>query len=73
MGLFDSLQNIVGGVSDIAQNTLGDAVGGITDIPVVQDLQEQATAITDTAAESVTSVTEQGQNTIEDITSTFEL
>ena len=68
MGLFDSIQNLIGGASDAVQGSLGDAVGGITDNPIVQDLQDQATTITDGATDAVTSVTEQGQTAIEDIT-----
>jgi hypothetical protein len=68
MGLFDSIQNIIGGAADSAQGSIGDAVGGIADNQIVQDLQDQATTITDGATEAVTSVTEQGQTVVEDIT-----
>ena len=68
MGLFDSIQNLIGGVADSAQGSIGDVVGGITENSVVQDLQEQATTVTDGATEAVTSVTEQGQTAVEDIT-----
>ena len=68
MGLFDSIQNLIGGASDLAQGSIGDAVGGITDNPVVQDLQDQATTLTEGATDAVTSVTEQGQTAVEDIT-----
>ena len=68
MGLFDSLQNLIGGVTDAVQGSVGDVVGGITDNQVVQDLQDQASTVTDGASEAVTSATEQGQTVAEDIT-----
>ncbi len=68
MGLFDEIQNIIGGATESAQGSIEDAVGGIADNQVVQDLQDQATTITDGASETVTSVTEQGQTVVEDIT-----
>ncbi len=73
MGLFDSFQNLFGGASDLAQGAIGDVVGGITDNPIVQDLQDQAATLTDGAADAVTSVTEQGQTAIEDITQNLSL
>ncbi len=73
MGLFDSIQNLIGGASDAVQGSLGDAVGGITDNPIVQDLQDQATTITDGATDAVTSATEQGQAAVEDITNNLGL
>lgn len=69
MGIFDSIQNLIGGASDLAQGSIGDVVGGITDNPIAQDLQDQATTLTDGATEAVTSVTEQGQTAVEDTTS----
>lgn len=68
MGLFDSIQNLIGGASDLAQGSIGDVVGGITDNPVVQNLQDHATTLTEGATDAVTSVTEQGQTAVEDIT-----
>ena len=68
MSIFDSLHNLFGGVVDAAQGSIGDAVGGITDNQVVQDLQEQASTLTDGASEAVTNVTEQGKTAIDDIT-----
>lgn len=53
MGLFDSLQDIV---------------GGLTENSAIQDLKDQATGVTDGATDAVNSVTEQGQSAIEDIT-----
>jgi hypothetical protein len=73
MGLFDSIQNLIGGASDLAQGSIGDVVSGITDNPVVQDLQDQATTLTDGATEATTSVTEQGQTAVEDITNNLGL
>lgn len=69
MGIFDSIQNLLGGASDLAQGSIGDVVGGITDNSIVQDLQDQASTLTDGATEAATSVTEQGQAAVEDITS----
>ena len=68
MGLFDAIQNIVGGVTDSVQGSVGDAVGGLTDNQVVQDLQDQASTFTGGATETVTSVTEQSQTIVDDIT-----
>lgn len=69
MGLFDSIQNLIGG----ATGSIGDAVGGITDNPVVQDIQDQAQTLTDGASDAATSVTEQGQTAIEDVTNNLGL
>ncbi len=68
MGLFDALQNLIGGASDLTQGSLGDIVGGITENQALQDIQEQVTSVTDGATESANSVTEQGQTVVDDIT-----
>jgi phage-related protein len=75
MGLFDAIQNILGGASDAVQGPVGDIVGGLADIPGVQEIQDLVggatdtiTSVTDGATEAVSSVTEQGQTIIEDIT-----
>ena len=64
MGLFDSIQNLIGGATDAAQGSVGDIVGGLGEIPGVQEIQDVAGG----ATEAVTSVTEQGQTAVEDIT-----
>jgi len=76
MGLFDSIQNLIGSVTDAAAGSVGDAVGGLGEIPGVQEIQdiaggatEAVTSATEGATEAVTSVTEQGQTAVEDITS----
>ena len=68
MGLLDSLHNVLGGASDLAAGAIGDITQGATDSPIVQDLQDQATILTDGANQAITSVTEQGQAALEDIT-----
>lgn len=68
MRLFDSIQNLIGGVTDAAAGSVGDVVGGIAENPIIQDLQDQATTFTDGATDAVTSVTGQGQTVVEDIT-----
>ena len=68
MSIFESLQNLLGGVVDSAQGSVGDVVGGIADNSVVQDLQDQASTVTDGASEAASSVTEQGQTAVDDIT-----
>ena len=68
MGLFDSFQNLISGATDLAKGSIGDVVGGVADNPVVQDLQDQATTVTDGATDAVTSVTDQGHNVVGDIT-----
>ena len=80
MGLFDSIQNLLGGATDLAQGSIGDALGGLGEIPGVQDLQdiagsatEAVTSVTDSAAEAITSVTQQGQTTVEDVTNNLGL
>lgn len=67
MGIFDSFQNLINGAGDLAQGSVGDIIGGVVDNPL-QDLQDQATSLTEGASEAVNSVTEQGQATIEGIT-----
>ncbi len=73
MGLFDSFQKIIGGASDLAQGAIGDVVGGVTDNPIVQDLQEKTTTFTESATDVVGSVTEQGHTAVEDITNNLGL
>ena len=68
MSIFDSLQNLLGGVVDAAQGSVGDIVGGVADPQILQDLQDHAATITDGASEAVASATEQGQTTLDDIT-----
>ena len=65
MGLFDIIQNFIGGVSDVVQGSIGEALGGLGEIPGAQEIQD----VTGGATEAVTSVTEQGQTAVEDITS----
>ena len=64
MSIIDTIKNLISG----ATGSVGDAVGGLADIPGLQDLQDQATTLTDGATEAATSVTEQGQTAVEDIT-----
>lgn len=68
MGLFDTIQNIIGDVTGGLQGPVDDIVGGITENPVVQDVQEHVTTATDGAAEAVTPIVEQGQTIVDDIT-----
>lgn len=80
MGLFDSIQNFIGGAADAAQGSIGDVVGGLTEMTGVQDVQEllggaseTVTSATEGATEALTNVTEQAQGVIEDITNGFGL
>jgi hypothetical protein len=80
MGLFDSIQNLIGGASDLAQGSIGDALGALGEIPGVQEIQDVAggateavTSATDGVTEAITSVTEQGQTAVEDIAGKFGL
>lgn len=80
MGLFDSIQNLIGGATDAAQGSIGDIVGGLGEVPGVQELQhlagsatEAATSATENVAETLSSVTEHGQTTVEDITNNLGL
>ena len=69
MGLFDSIQDLIGG----ATSSASDVVGGLTDNQTVQDLQDQATNISDGATETVNSATEQGQTFVDDVTNNLGL
>ena len=80
MGLFDSIQNLIGGVTDAAAGSFGDVVGNLGEIPGAQEIQdiagsatEAVTSVTDSAAEAITSVTEQGQTAVEDVTNNLGL
>lgn len=80
MGLFDSIQNLIGGAADSLQGSVGDVFGGLGEIPGVQEIQniaggatEAVTSATDGVSEAATSVTEQGQTAIEDITNNLGL
>ena len=52
MGLFDSLQDIV---------------SGLTEAPIIHDVQEQVTNLTEGATDAVSGIAEQGQSAIDDI------
>jgi hypothetical protein len=69
MGIFDAIQNFISGAS----GSIGDAVGGLADVPVLQDIQDQTSTLTDGATDTVTSVTEQAQTAVEDITTNLGL
>lgn len=80
MGLFDSLQNLISGVTDAAQGSIGEVIGGLGEIPGVQEIQdiaggatEAVTSATDGVAETVTSATEQVQTAVEDLTNSLGL
>lgn len=53
MGLFDSLQQII---------------SEVTDGSIAQNIEEKITGVTDGASETVTTVTEEGQTIIDDLT-----
>lgn len=73
MGLFDSIKNLIGGVSDAATGAAGDALGGLADNQIVQDIQDQAANITDLGVDVATSATESGQAVVDDVTSNLGL
>lgn len=71
MGLFDFVQNILGG----ANGSISDVVGGLADIPGLDGIQEQVTGVTDTvtsvtegATDAIAPVVETGQTAVEDVT-----
>lgn len=68
MSIFDSLQNLLGGAVDSVQGSIGDVAGGITDNPIVQDVQDQVSSIADGAPEAVNTATDLGQTAIDDTT-----
>jgi hypothetical protein len=63
MGLIDSIKDLISGASDLNQDSIGDAVSSMGDIPGVHEIQDAAGSATDTVA----SVTEQGKTVIDDI------
>ena len=67
MGLFNSIQDLIGGVSDAAAETASNAFNGLTEPQVIQDLQENATNISDTVTGEIQSMTEGGQTTIDQV------
>ena len=72
MGIFDALQNLVGGATDAVQGPIQDALGGIADVPALQDVQDIAASATDAVAgatDAVAPVVKQAQTTLEDFTS----
>lgn len=58
MSIFDSLQDLFGGITDTAQGTIGDTLGGIVDNPIVQDAQEHVATVTDGAQTAIDDVTQ---------------
>ena len=73
MGLFDAIQDIIGGVTDSAQQSAQDITGSLGDNQIVQDLQDNATGAFEGAADAAAPVVEQGQTVIDDITQKFGL
>jgi hypothetical protein len=68
MGLFDSIQNLISGATDLAQGSIGDITGGLTDIVPGQEIMDQVTGLTEGVTDVATSATEQVQTSVEDIT-----
>ena len=67
MGLFDSLGGLFGGIGDIAQNTASDALSGIADAPIVQDVQDQVAGLSE-VAEPITGAVGDVRNLGEELT-----
>ncbi len=67
MGISDLFQNLISGSGDLTQGSVGDMLGGITDNPMLQDLQDQAATLTDGATEAVNPLIEQAQTVFEDV------
>lgn len=73
MGLFDSLQNLVGGASDNIQGSISDITQSVGDNSAVQDIQDQASSVTENGGDVLNSISEQGQNIVDDITNNLGL
>ena len=73
MGLFDSLQNIIGGVSDGIQGPVDNIAQSVSDNSVVQDIQDQASSVAENGGEVISSESEQGQNIVDDVTTNLGL
>lgn len=68
MGIFESIQNLIGETADSALGNIGDIVGGLTENQALQDIQEQVTGLTDSVTDTVAPVEDQAQSAIDTIT-----
>lgn len=66
MGLFDFAKDILGDVAGSATDSLTESLGGIVDVPAVQEIQEQVTNVTDGISGAKDSAIENGTNIIDD-------
>ena len=67
MGIFDFAKDILGNVANSATDSISESLGGIVDVPAVQDIQEQVTSVTENISNAKDSVTENGTNIIDDM------
>lgn len=67
MGLFDSLQNLFGGVAELGQNVLGGVASEVPGVDLVQEFKDQAASATEVLTDPLGSVTEHGQGVADEI------
>jgi hypothetical protein len=67
MGIFDFAKDIIGDVATNATDSISESLGGIVEVPAIQDIQDQLTSATDAVANSKDSVVESGTNAVDDI------
>lgn len=73
MGFFNSIKDLIGGATDLAQGSIGEAIGGLTDIPLVQEVQDIAGTVTDQSTDVLNTANETKQNVVDnlDLTNKF--
>ncbi len=73
MGFFNSIKDLIGGATDLAQDSIGEAIGGLTDIPLVQEVQDIAGTVNDKSTDVLNTANETKQNVVDnlDLTNKF--
>jgi hypothetical protein len=70
MSILETIQNLISGITENLGGSAGEIIGGVTEItesPIVQDLQDQASTLTETVAEPLSSISETGQTAVDNI------
>lgn len=67
MGIFDSIQNIIGDISNSASETVGGLSDAVTDNQIIQGVQDQVTGVTENAGETISGAQDQITGVADDI------
>lgn len=68
MNIFDTIQNLLSNVTSLGQNPIETITKEVTENPITQNLQDQATSISETLSDPLGAVTENKDAIIDSIT-----